>query len=247
MPTRSTAAPIGAPTWIDLSTSDEARSHAFYGELFGWTVQVPEQDFGGYKNLLRDGVQVAGCMPAMPGAPDAWTVYLATDDAEKVVANSNGVLSPAMDVASLGTMAIVTDPGGSVIGAWKAADHKGFGVYDEPNAPSWFELHTDAYDAAVAYYTDVFQWDAHAVADEPGFRYTTYGEGEGQLAGIVDSSVWPDDDKGWHVYFRVTDADATVAKAVALGATVVSPAEDTPYGRLAALRDPNGALFKLQQ
>ena len=68
-----------------------------------------------------------------------------------------------------------------------------------------------------------------------------------QLAGIVDSSAWPDDPSGWHVYFTVADADATVATAKQLGATVVEEPQDTPYGRLATLVDPNGARFKLQQ
>lgn len=247
MPTRTTEAPVGAPCWIDISTSDEARTHAFYCELFGWSVDDPGPDYGGYKNFLKDGVQVGGCMAAMPGAPDAWGVYLSVPDAEKIAANAPSVIAPAMDVMSLGRMVIVTDPGGAVIGGWQAGDHKGFGVYDEPGTPSWFELHTNDYDTSVAFYKDVFQWDAHTVADEPGFRYTTYGEGEGQLAGMVDSSAWPDDPVGWNVYFRVVDADATAALAVVLGATVVDPMEDTPYGRLGTLLDPNGARFKLQQ
>jgi len=145
------------------------------------------------------------------------------------------------------TLTLVADPGGDLVGAWQAGEHTGFGVFGEPNTPGWFELHTKSYDAAVAFYTDVFEWDAHTVADEPGFRYTTYGEGAGQLAGIIDSSAWPDDPAGWHVYFTVADIDATVARAVELGATVVDPPEDTPYGRLATLLDPNGARFKLQQ
>jgi predicted enzyme related to lactoylglutathione lyase len=247
MPTRTTEAPVGAPCWIDLSTSDPAKTEAFYGALFGWVADAPNPEFGGYRNLRKDGVAVAGVMEAMDGAPDAWGVYLAAPDVGKVVANAPGVISPAMEVGPLGTMAIVTDPGGSLIGAWKAGEHKGFGIYGEPDTPGWFELHTDAYDAAVAFYADTFGWPAHTAMDEPGFRYTTHGEGEAQLAGIVDSSAWPDDNKGWHVYFTVADADASFAKAVSLGATAVDSVEDTPYGRLATLRDPNGALFKLQQ
>jgi len=33
MPTRDTA-PLGAPCWIDLMTSDPDKRKAFYGELF---------------------------------------------------------------------------------------------------------------------------------------------------------------------------------------------------------------------
>jgi predicted enzyme related to lactoylglutathione lyase len=49
------------------------------------------------------------------------------------------------------------------------------------------------------------------------------------------------------VYFHADDADATIAKAVSLGGSVVQPAEDTPYGRLATLTDITGATFKLVQ
>jgi predicted enzyme related to lactoylglutathione lyase len=47
------------------------------------------------------------------------------------------------------------------------------------------------------------------------------------------------------VYIGVADTDATVAKATSLGATVVQPADDTPYGRLAVIADPTGAQVSL--
>jgi predicted enzyme related to lactoylglutathione lyase len=43
----------------------------------------------------------------------------------------------------------------------------------------------------------------------------------------------------------VDDADAAVTRAAELGGSVISPAEDTPYGRLATVADPAGATFKL--
>lgn len=49
----------------------------------------------------------------------------------------------------------------------------------------------------------------------------------------------------WQAYFNVEDADASVEKAVALGARVVDGPEDPPFGRLATLADPTGAMFKI--
>jgi predicted enzyme related to lactoylglutathione lyase len=49
----------------------------------------------------------------------------------------------------------------------------------------------------------------------------------------------------WSVYFGVADTDAALAKIVDLGGSILQPAEDTPYGRLATATDPNGAIFKL--
>src|SRR5215211_1044356 len=79
--------PPGAPCWIDLMSSDVEKSKAFYGELFGWTADEPNAEFGGYTNLRKDGEQVAGLMAAQePGQPDGWSVYLAVEDAEKATA-----------------------------------------------------------------------------------------------------------------------------------------------------------------
>ena len=40
--------PVGAPIWLDLSTSDLDRAADFYGALFGWTVLKGSQEmFGG--------------------------------------------------------------------------------------------------------------------------------------------------------------------------------------------------------
>lgn len=49
----------------------------------------------------------------------------------------------------------------------------------------------------------------------------------------------------WQVYFNVEDTDASIGKAIALGATVLGGPEDSPFGRLATLADPTGAPFKI--
>jgi hypothetical protein len=49
----------------------------------------------------------------------------------------------------------------------------------------------------------------------------------------------------WHVYFGTDDADATAAKAVELGGSIVVPPFDTPVGRIAVLSDPQGAMFSV--
>src|SRR3954468_6301313 len=159
MPQRD-AAPIGAPCWIDLFTSDPDRSRRFYSELFGWKVDDPGPDYGGYVNFVKDGVMIAGSMrnDGSAGTPDAWSVYLATDDAQATtdaaVAHGGQVYVPPMQVGELGTMGVLADPGGASIGLWQPGTHQGFGVWGEPGTPSWFELFTRDYDTTVAFYRD---------------------------------------------------------------------------------------------
>ena len=252
MPNRDVA-PLGAPCWIDLLSADTAASRRFYGELFGWTSAEAGPEYGGYINFARDGVPVAGCMQKQPdmNVPDVWSVYLATANAQatsKAATAYGGVVHmEPMEVPELGFMGMAADAGGAMIGLWQPKAHQGFGVIDEPGAPGWFELHTRDYEPTVRFYREVFGWDTHAVSDAPEFRYTTLGEGDDALAGIMDAGAFLPDGvpAHWSVYFRVEDADATLKHVEELGGSVVMAAEDTPYGRLASASDPTGALFKL--
>jgi predicted enzyme related to lactoylglutathione lyase len=246
-------APVGAPCWVDLLTTDPDRSRDFYGRLFGWTVEDPGEDYGGYVNFLSQGIHVAGCMrnDGSAGVPDLWSVYLATDDAEATVARAvehgGQVMVPAMDVMALGRMAVVVDVGGAVIGMWQPGEHRGFGIIGEPGAPTWFELHTRDYDATLDFYRDVFRWTTRVESDTAEFRYTTLDIGDEQFAGVMDASAFLPEGvpAGWSVYFGVADTDVALSEVVALGGEVLMAAEDTPYGRLATAADPTGAVFKL--
>ena len=97
------------------------------------------------------------------------------------------------------------------------------------------------------FYKDVFGWDARTMSDTDEFRYTTLGEGDAAAAGIMDSSGFLPEGvpAHWAVYFRVADTDVAVKTAVELGGSLVMPAKDTPYGRVAMVSDPTGAHFRL--
>jgi uncharacterized protein len=245
--------PVGAPCWVDLMTSDVEGSRAFYTELFGWEALEPSPEFGGYFMFAKDGTPVAGCIgnPGALGIPDRWSVHLATDDLDKTIesAQSAGgqVLAPAAVIADLGSMVVLSDPGGAAFGAWQPQSFDGFGIIGEHGAPSWFELATHDYDKAVGFYRDLFRLDVTVVNDGPDFRYSVLKSRDEELAGIMDASgmMPPEIPSHWAVYFGCDDADETSATITKLGGTITRSAEDTPYGRLASAVDPGGVAFKL--
>ncbi len=78
------------------------------------------------------------------GAPDAWAIYLASDDAQATVdtatANGGGVMLAPMEVPAIGVMAYVTDPGGAAVGLFQATGDIEFGYAgDTDGSPVWFE------------------------------------------------------------------------------------------------------------
>ncbi len=116
-----------------------------------------------------------------------------------------------------------------------------------PGTFCWVDLVVDDPEAARAFYTELFGWQYE---DSPA------GEGAGyaiaQLDGRPVAAILPLTDPSmpphWNCYVSVEDADASAARAEALGAMVVLPAGDVgDSGRLAVIQDPQGAMLSLWQ
>jgi predicted enzyme related to lactoylglutathione lyase len=111
--------------WNELLTSDVGRAKCFYGETIGWTYQpMPMPDGATYWVAMMDGKPVAGILPTnrpeYKGVPEAWMSYLAVDDVDarvkKAVAAGAKLMKPIFDVADVGRLAILTEPGGAGVG-----------------------------------------------------------------------------------------------------------------------------------
>jgi uncharacterized protein len=225
---------------------DVGAARAFYESVLGWAFSETGDEYGGYVIAAVGGAPAAGIGPLQEGAPPAWTLYLATDDADASVATAEElggtVLVPPGDVGPLGRMAVVTDPTGAPFGVWQAGEHIGAGVVNEPGGLTWEDLHTTDPDRARSFFTGLFAYRYEEIPEAEGYRIM-FRPGEdfplGGIGGLLPGEGAPH----WIVYFGVADADAAVAAAEAGGGAVVMPAYDTPYGRMAALADPAGATF----
>ncbi|SDB88256.1 hypothetical protein GA0111570_10658 [Raineyella antarctica] len=245
------ATPQGRPIWIDLTTTDADKARAFYSALFGWTYEDQGPDFGNYNMIKSGDAYIGGLMgrvPEMPAGPDAWTVYLQTPDAQatcdKAVANGGAVIVPPMPVGTSGTMGLVADPGHGATGFWQPSDFVGIEAFMVAGAPCWFELFTPAYDASLDFYREVFGWTVEPMADTDEFRYSTNGPESTATAGI-GQATWLGEGQPayWRTYLGATDVDETAKKILGLGGSVVSPVQDSPYGRFGEFMDDQGARF----
>jgi uncharacterized protein len=105
-----TDAPLGAPCWLDLTTSDLERAQDFYSAVLGWTFESTGPAYGGYVNASKGGHQVAGLMANFTGSqtPDRWTTYFYTADVDATIV----AVSRAEDTP-YGRLAAATDPTGT--------------------------------------------------------------------------------------------------------------------------------------
>src|SRR3954469_2409030 len=90
----------------------------------------------------------------------------------------------------------------------------------EPGTPSWVDLSTSDVDGAKRFYTELFGWDA----EDAGPPEETGGYGFFMQRGKRIAGGGPIMNEGqpsvWMTYVATDDADATVQKARANGATI---------------------------
>ena len=244
----------GEPCWIELFTPDTDAAADFYGRLFGWTATEPDEAFGGYRMFLRGDEPIAGLMrnDGTMGGPNAWTVYLEHRRRDEDRRAGRGppareVVAGPMQVGDLGHMAVLVDPAGATVGAWQPLSFAGLTVEPEDGAPVWFETLSNGLREVRRVLRRRVRMGGRDDERHPGVpvhdarqgrRRARRHHGRQRLPAATQPSRW-------QFYVQVPDTDATVEQAVASGATLVQPAEDTPYGRLAVLADPAGAQFNV--
>ena len=155
------------------------------------------------------------------------------------------MMGDVMVVGDLGTMGLCTDAGGTFLGVWQPGAHTGAQAVNEPGAWTWSELMTRDLDAAKAFYPKVFAWtfDSDAM---PG--YTVWQvEGRAIGGGMDLPEGFPAEVQGvWGTYFEVADCDASSAKAVELGGSIMNPPMDMEgVGRMCAVVGLSGESFSL--
>jgi uncharacterized protein len=240
----------GTPSWVDMSTPDLQASLAFYGGVLGWEFADAGEEAGHYHQAFVNGKRVAGIAPAQTGAPPMafWTVYLNGTDADAhaaaIKAAGGQVVFDPLTVMDQGRMVIGQDPAGAMFGIWEPMAHHGSELVNENAAPTWNELLTHDLDGAKRFYGSLFDYEYDSM---PEFNYEMV-----KVEGNVVLGMWQigdplpaDTPSNWLNYFHLDDVDAGFARVRELGGELLREPIDSPYGRHAPVRDPQGGVFSL--
>jgi predicted enzyme related to lactoylglutathione lyase len=246
--------PHGGFCCVDLNSHDMKAAAAWYGELFGWRVdirQMPGAPPYGIFSLQERPVAGIGEMSAemkAQGIPPLWNSYVAVDDAaaiERRVAELGGkVLHPATKAGEFGTAAFFADPSGAVFAVWQPGIYKGAQLTG-PNTWCWCELWSHDVAASRQFYGQLFGWQFKTDGGSP--EYTECMVGDHAVGGMIkiDGHVGP---PMWGVYFEVADIDATVARVTGTGGRLLmGPKTIDNVGRFCVVLDPQGGCFSLIQ
>lgn len=247
MPDTTLPHPQGAVCWLDMLSSKQAEALKFYQPLFGWSGEPDPGDPTKYAVQTVRGKAVAGIgmmpesEPLMP-----WTGYFAVKDLEaavsRITANGGNVIVGATQAPGHGRFAHGTDPAGGHFGLWEPGPFPGFQIFGEPGCMGWLELVTTEGKSSAEFYAALLECTVEPMADMPDSYWTLQVEGQPR-AGIFQIEDTPK--PYWRPYFLVENPDEAAAAAQAAGAQLVNPPTDTPFGRMATLKDPNGTEIQI--
>jgi len=247
----------GKVVWLDLVTADLAGARRFYGALFGWTFAELGDGGNTYTLAYKAGLPVSGLVERteLRDKPRKarWIGFLSVADvagaAASVARKGGRVLIAPRRVPARGLMAVVADPDEAPFGLVRSEsgdppDELGpegdwiWSVYQSPDGAS-----------AAAFYQDLAGYEvveADPVGQAPHFLLVSGGYARGSVVEISAerSGLRPD----WLYFARVGNVTESVARAVALGGTVImEPRAGALNGRLAVISDPAGAPLGLME
>ncbi len=114
--------------WHELYTPNKEEALAFYKGLMGWdSSDMDMGPMGTYSMMHSHGVPSMGVFQTggegMENVPPHWALYIRVDDVDAAVAKAvelGGQLHvPAMDVPSVGRMAMLCDPHGATFWVYR--------------------------------------------------------------------------------------------------------------------------------
>jgi predicted enzyme related to lactoylglutathione lyase len=114
----------------------------------------------------------------------------------------------------------------------------------------WYELGTTDVDGAKRFYGEMFGWDHEDLSMGESAKYTLWKQQGEAIGGMYKLEGTPLEGAPplWMTYVAVDSVDTTIEKAKSLGGEVFMGPHDVPgVGRIAFLKDPQGAAVAIYQ
>ncbi len=251
----------GRFVWYELMVDDTATAKAFYGKVLGWgfdDMPMPGVEGATYTLAKAGDVPVAGMMhlpeeaKAM-GARPSFAAHVAADDVDATAKHAGElggkVLRPPCDIPGIGRFAVIADPDGAVIMAFKGADNS----MPPPKAESreagyvgWRELMAGDAGKVIDFYVALFGWTKDEPFDMgPMGKYYLFSA-QGVSTGGMMNKPAEVPMAYWGYYFNVDGADAALERVKAAGGKPIMGPMQVPTGEWASTCfDNQGVYFGL--
>lgn len=241
----------GMPYWIDLRSSDLRKSTYFYQKLLGWEIKA-ERDDSAYLIARKDGLPVAGILPADGSGPDSWVTYFLADNLEqnaRDIATAGGRVFTDPTEVQLGLMCVAADAAGGLFGLIEPAGEDAFVAAGEPGTVVWHDYSaTSKFTEVLDFYHDVFDWEIVTLEGEADdYGYATVLQDGAAFAGIRSAAgaFPPEVPSFWQSFLGVLDVDDACRRVAELGGEVIRAPFESEFGRLAIIADSTGATVTL--
>lgn len=244
----------GRFVWHELMTRDVPGAKKFYARLVGWDPQPWAAD-PNYTVCLSEAGPSAGIFAITDDFPAEmpahWANYIGTRDVDGTVAAAvragGSIVKEPQDIKGAGRYAVLKDPQGAVFAILDPENSSAEHDIAPVGSFSWHELATSDNEAAFAFYSNLFGWDAISRMDMgPLGTYLIFGWNGVQRGGIYNKPADMPAPPNWLPYVRVPNADAGFKTATSSGARQLTAPMDVPGGsRVASFFDPTGAAFAI--
>jgi predicted enzyme related to lactoylglutathione lyase len=243
----------GRFVWHELLTRDAGGAKSFYSKLTGWKPQPWPLD-PTYTVCHSEQGPTAGLRPISAEFPadmaSHWVSHIGTRDVDGTAAAAvragGSLMKGPEDIKGAGRFALLKDPQGAVFAILDPENARAEAAVPPIGTFSWHELATTDNEAAFAFYSELFGWDAIVRMDMgPIGTYLIFGQNGVQRGGLYNKPADWQAPPNWLPYVHVPSSDAGFKTATGAGAKEMTAPMDVPGGRIATFTDPSGALFAI--
>ncbi len=248
-PIHEVSVATGGVVWSEYAATDVEVAKRFLCGLFGW--QSRTKHFGaegGYTTFfIREGKRsrdVAGLLSLSDldgaGSRGCWMPVMRVHSVDAVTAKScelgAAVLAPPTGFTGLDRHAILAGPSGICYALFDARDGH---VCRGPGCVRWSELRVTDPSKTALFCWQAFGWLAESVRDVDWSLRVVYMHGGERILSMCKATSG--EISRCLPCIETPDLDASVAKAIELGGTLIERRDDDPiHGRCARIADPLG-------